>query len=290
MKYTFFIIISVLLACTNEPKTIAKNQSAESPVTPTTIAQHTQKDTIPIISKAKQKTQNKPQKTILQANSKWPIPQELEYEHLVPSTYCQTKYLCIKNKYFPIAWSASGLLAYLVERPPVNIGTTFTLFIQDMDSDKVIFKKRWEEEATSIKELWKLKQIEIVKALENNGLKRSSNVHALKALPFTTRGNAYRFFIEAIPANRQIPFEEKVFVKATNLGSKQVYKNSYIHVFGITEQSKIIGVLKSPFEKRIAILKLNDVYQFEGDKELSIEFIGCDLVNDYSKKQGSKFN
>jgi len=207
------------------------------------------------------------------------LPQALDYDDLIPSNFCQTRSLCIKNKFFPIGWSKDGHFAYIKERPPVQVGIIYNFVIIDLVTDKKVVNERWVEEFETLSELWSSQKMKIQQLLQQHDVIPFSKTPQLISLPTKINGERYSTSISEAHDENQHLTRQKLYVKSKSLGKKKIYdykRKIDAGPFG-SFQSKVIGAYQSPYEDRITILKLNDIYVFEGDKELEIEFIGCYL-------------
>jgi hypothetical protein len=221
-----------------------------------------------------------PAETVKQAYS---VPAELKY-------YKQSdEYLF--QKFYPIGWSKDGKFAYVIEPADEAAGLYFfKLKVQNMISDKDVYT--WEPEddpeTGSVKQMWKDNQMTFATNLNEHKIIPQSDIKLL-GTEFSTEDGKFKVTIEnTMETDPDFGFEvvktTNIYIKSAELGTKKIYsytENDYNQCLGRIVQ----GVIKSPYEKRIAVLVKEELRGYEGPPNVVKEFlVGADLERNFKKK------
>ena len=220
--------------------------------------------------------------TVKQAYS---APAELQY-YKASNEY-------IFQKFYPIGWSKDGKFAYVIEPADEAAGLYFfKLRIQSMISDKIVYE--WEldpdegVETGSVKQMWKENQMTFAAALNEHKIIPQKDIKLL-GTEFNTEEGKFKVTIEnKMETDPDFGFEvvktTNIDIKASELGSKRIYsytENDYNQCLGRIVQ----GVIKSPYEKRVAVLVKEELRGYEGPPNVVREFlVGADLERSFKKK------
>jgi hypothetical protein len=233
------------------------------------------------------------------------VPRELKIERHVRQSF--PKYFGRNVRYpqltpqafYPIGWSKDGKFAYYYEPVDEACGCYFAnLVIQDMRTDKVVWEFEFNQDKLAdekgnmppednIRKLWnKNRKLFSEKLAENNIIASRFN---LLGPSFTAGGNGYtaktsvRIGPDADDV-RVTSFEVMLF--SPRLGAKKLHtvdytKDEYLN----TLDARIIGVLKSPYENRVAVVTIEVGRGWEGPPHNgNIVVAGADLMSGFVKK------
>ena len=228
----------------------------------------------------KSKDEPLPPETVKKA---YTVPAELKYYK------SSDEYLF--QKFYPIGWSKDGLFAYVIEPADEAAGLYFfKLIIQNMISDKEVY--RWEPEEDpekgSIKQMWKDYQMTFAAALNEHKIIPQNDIKLL-GTEFNTEDGKYKVTIEnQMETDPDFGFEvvksTNIDIKSSELGTKRIYsytEKDYNQCLGRIVQ----GVIKSPYEKRVAVLVKEELRGYEGPPNVVREFlVGADLERSFKKK------
>lgn len=214
-----------------------------------------------------------------------PVPQkDDEYNRLATLT----------ESFYPLGWSRDGKFAYFVEPPDEACGCYFSeLVIQDMRTDKVLWKKKYssedldEPDTMTLEKYWPTKQKEFeaklnfykIIPLKNAELLFPSINHEGDVLTPKMHVN--------IKTDDVYEVEGTATLKMTSAkkGSKtlyqQIYRKKDTNGFRAAEVS---GILKSPFEPRVAVIVAQTIRGWEGPPHvIELKIAGADLTTGFRK-------
>ena len=199
----------------------------------------------------------------------------------------------IFQKFYPIGWSKDGKFAYVIEPADEAAGLYFfKLRIQSMISDKILYE--WELdpdegiETGSVKQMWKENQMEFAAKLNEHKIIPQNDIKLL-GTEFNTEEGKFKVTIEnKMETDPDFGFEvvktTNIDIKASELGTKRIYsytEKDYNQCLGRIVQ----GVIKSPYEKRVAVLVKEELRGYEGPPNVVREFlVGADLERSFKKK------
>ncbi len=221
-----------------------------------------------------------PAETVKQAYS---APSELKY-------YKQSdEYLF--QKFYPIGWSKDGMFAYVIEPADEAAGLYFfKLIIQNMISDKEVY--RWEPEEDpekgSVRQMWKDYNMTFAEKLNEYKIIPQKDFKLL-GTEFNTEDGRFKVTIEnKMETDPDFGFEvvktTNIYLKSSELGTKRIdsyTENDYNLCLGRIVQ----GVIKSPYEKRVAVLVKEELRGYEGPPNVvKTKLVGADLERSFKKK------
>lgn len=234
-------------------------------------------------------------------------PTEVAIAGLVRQTF--PKFYARGNRYpqlvpegfFPIGWSEDGKFAYYSEPVDEACGCYFGyLAIQDLRTDKIVWEFRYDqsdemEPATgkmlgpgNIRELWAKNEKLFSEKLAENGIIASRSVIIGKT--FTAAGNSYS--AKSVKKMGKNPDDDwarvdifELAVSSPKLGSKSVYKADYSdQEYWFMLDAGLIGVIKSPYENRVALIAIEAMKGYEGPPHTGqIRVVGADLTSGFKK-------
>jgi len=208
----------------------------------------------------------------------------------------------VPEQFFPIGWSKDGKFAYYVEPVDEACGCYFAnLFIQDMRTDKVLWEFKYSQDddidpktgdmlgQSDIRKLWAKNQKLFSDKLSENGIVASRATLLGKA--FTVGGRSYT--AKAITKMGKNPdyggerVDRLTFtLSSPRLGTKTLYTADHSkEEYWFTLDAGVIGVIKSPFEDRVAVVGMEVNRGWEGPPHNGDVLIaGADLTSGFVKK------
>lgn len=220
-----------------------------------------------------------PAETVVQA---YKAPSELKY--------FKSSDEYIYEKFYPIGWSKDGHFAYVVEPPDEAAGLYFfKLVIRNMISDKDVYVWEPEDEleSGSVKEIWKEYNMTFAAKLNEYKIIPQNDIKLL-GTEFQQDGNKYKVIIEnKMETDPDFGFEvvktTNISIKSPELGSKQIYSYTE-NDYNICLSRMIQGVIKSPYENRIAVFVRAEERGYEGPPNVIKSFlVGSDLERSFKK-------
>lgn len=284
-------IVATLWGCggqgNNQAQNGAEQGGASQTQTPASENAASNSDAIDQVVKQQEQSPNQdvndeplPAETVKEAYS---VPSELKYYK--PSD----EYLF--QKFYPIGWSKDGKFAYVIEPADEAAGLYFfKLKIQNMISDKDAYLWEPEEdpETGSIRQMWKDNQMTFANKLNEHKIIPQKDIKLLDT-EFSTEDGKFKVTIEnTMETDPDFGFEvvktTNIYIKSSELGAKKIYsytEKDYNQCLGRIVQ----GVIKSPYEKRIAVLVKEELRGYEGPPNVVKEFlVGADLERNFKKK------
>lgn len=219
------------------------------------------------------------------------LPQEIKYygevqenDHNAPDFY-------IPTKFFPIGWSEDGKLAYIIEPADEACGCYFfSIIIQDMNRDKIIWQWNLNEEIEghqdSLESIWKKNHKMFTDTLKNHFIHQNKNITIKKGKKYSYSKNSFNIkVIQKREAREDNYFNaityEKIIVEKNNNSSKRVYEKS-TKEFSLSLSADVVGHIKSPYENRIALIYKKEIRGYEGPPNvIGFKLIGCDLETNF---------
>jgi len=241
------------------------------------------------------------------AQTTYSVPKKLSLSAVVRRTFPQ--YFgrgyrfpqLITEGFFPIGWSRDGKFAYYTEPVDEACGCYYAnLVIQDLRTDKVIWEFKYNQDdgrdnetnkmppEDNIQKLWRKNQKLFSEKLAASGIQASNFVLLGKA--FTSEGRTFTAKA-AITTGKNPDGDDlrvnkiNLMLSSPNLGSKQVdsadySKEEYWFMLG----AGVVGVLKSPFENRVALVMIEVMRGYEGPPNSGdIRIVGADLDRGFIK-------
>ena len=239
-------------------------------------------------------------KNSCQHKQSYTIPKSISLDKLYINhnpAISHSPYGYVSDSFYPIGWSLSGIyFAYIIESHPGAAsppeGYNFQMFIKDATNDSIAWNwslknesqfNNYDHRIVYIEEIWaKYKKI-FSKSLRNYDIIQLWNNNLLIKLPATINQIRYdakvakTMGISTLTNSPEIK-AEKVIFSMNGLGNKTVFNRKY-EKFGI-RNSSVVGLILSPFSRKSVLLKITESRGWEGPPhKLSIELIGCDLIN-----------
>ncbi|MEO6050836.1 MAG: hypothetical protein ABIP78_05830 [Pyrinomonadaceae bacterium] len=236
------------------------------------------------------------------------VPREVPIERLVRQSF--PKFYDRSNRYpalapetfFPIGWAKDGKFAYYYEPVDEACGCYYArLVIQNLRTDKVLWEFKYDQGdeddpktgkrlgQSNIRELWKKNQKLFSEKLAENGIVASRMVMLGKT--FTAAGRSYTAKSSKKMGENADGGEIRVnlytvSLTSTKLGTKTVFtsedhtKDDYWFML----DAGLIGVIKSPYENRVALIAIEAMKGYEGPPHTGgVRIVGADLVSGFGK-------
>ena len=224
----------------------------------------------------------------------YPLPQALNFYGKAQHEDYHAANFYLVSQFRPIGWSKDGKLAYVVEPADQACGCYFfKIEVQDMVEDQVLWEWEYssEEEGSpyqNLEEVWKGEYEKFKTVLNQQGILPLEKVDYQPGFKFSHADKSYRILLDLKQKKADWNYfdaitEESIKVESKGEGIKQVYSHSAME-FSLLMDANIAGVLKSPFEDRIAIVYRLENRGYEGPPNvLDCRLIGCDLGNGFKK-------
>ncbi len=202
--------------------------------------------------------------------------------------------------FYPVGWSRDGKLAYYIEPVDEACGCYFgELIIQDLRTDKVLwhFKNDPQERVDAqgapidddLRKLWKRNEKVFTQKLREHNIQPVARF-ALMPATFRSAGKAYTAKVVVVKANdddglnrlRRVTLE----LHSPTLGKKSLFTSAYKgdEMWVSPLDAAVAGVLKSPFENRVAVVMIKVQRGYEGPPHtVEAQIVGADLVTGFRK-------
>jgi len=204
----------------------------------------------------------------------------------------------IAEAFYPIGFSKSGKFAYYVEPVDEACGCYFAeLVIQDLRTDKVLWKHEYESEPTDVIE-GKLTPLPTIKEhwSKNKAMfSRKLAEHGIVAQDQFTLEESIKYRSDLFTPKLDLKIEkEDVYSVDGNLnllmvsqekGSKSIYRRKYrADDYSGFRTAEVSGVLKSPFGSESAVVLVELIRGWEGPPNVTeIKIVGADLTTRFRK-------
>jgi hypothetical protein len=224
-----------------------------------------------------------------------PINQKVEIVPEMLGLLCQNKYGCLEEVIYPIGWSEDGKFAYLIEGAYEAVNNySLQLFIQDMKTDKIIAEKLWkasdqpgwsESKDYDFGMAWKSQSSVFSKLLEENQIRSGDGIR-FYPLPYQFDGQRYQFkngdkMVPSDYTGDEVVGEHELLAIAPGLGQKSLGKQTF-GKYDMVQQTHALGLFKSPFEDRVAVLDGAEYRGYEGPPNvLRFKLMGCKLKDGF---------
>lgn len=231
------------------------------------------------------------------------VPREVPIDRLVRQNFREYfgrdyRYpALVAETFFPIGWSKDGKFAYYTEPVDEACGCYYAkLVIQELRIDKVIWKFDYEQggqdennrstEPGNIRELWKKNQRLFSEKLAENGIVASRS--AMLGKTFKVGGKSYTAkLVEKLGKNPEEDYR-RVNYYTVSLISPRLSKKLFTSEDHTKEEywfmlnAGLIGVLKSPYENRVAVIAVEVKRGYEGPPHTGdIQIVGADLTSGF---------
>lgn len=200
--------------------------------------------------------------------------------------------------FYPIGWSKDGKFAYFTEPADEACGCYFAnLIIQDMRTDKIVWSDIYNGDAErqtndmaetfTINTYWKKNQEKFSRKLAQYGIIAQKDF-TLNYSSLKSRNDVFTPMLEVANMKNEsddftIGGDVTLNMKSNKKGSKILYKK----VFQPKEYSgfqgaEIGGILKSPYESRVAVIVVESYRGYEGPPSITRKkIVGSDLTTGF---------
>jgi hypothetical protein len=282
------LIIATLFGCNNQSSNATDSGGN---TTPSTESEPPSQQQTEMLDKVVEQQEEQPEQK--EDVDKDPLP--AEYVKQAYTAPAELKYYnksdeYLFQKFYPIGWSKNGLFAYVIEPADEAAGQYFfKLVIKNMISDKEVYV--WEPddelENGSVKQMWKDYNMTFAEKLNEYKIIPQKDIKLL-GTEFTTDNGKYKVTIEnKMETDPDYGFEvvktTNIHIKSQELGSKQIY--SYTEKDFNPCLGRIVqGVIKSPYENRVAVFVREELRGYEGPPNVIQQFlVGADLERSFKK-------
>lgn len=225
------------------------------------------------------------------------IPMAADFVDAIPkdSSICNTKYGCLHQALIPIGWSEDGKFAYLLEHANEAVDNLqLDFIIQDMETDELVVKESWKaEDQPDYKEegqyttsmVWEQEWDHYQEVLDYHAIEQGKGT-ALYELPYVYRGGVCSFTKENTMTisdytGNEVIKAHKLYAVRTDGASKRIRSATY-NKYELMLQTTVLGVFRSPYEARIAVLEGEEQRGYEGPPNvLRLQLVGCHLEEGY---------
>lgn len=206
----------------------------------------------------------------------------------------------LSAKFYPIGFSRDGKFAYVKEPVDEACGCYFAnIVIQDLRTDKILWELDFDQ-GKLMDEKGKMPPVDTLPRLWRNRSKLiNAKLREHKIIPgsFTMLSTAFESGGSSFAINSTSERKDDedgnsritratVSISSSVLGSKSVFSADYDKdLFMNPLDAGVIGAIKNPFEKRIAILFIQVARGYEGPPHTTgIKIVGSDLTSGFIKK------
>lgn len=207
----------------------------------------------------------------------WKLPKEIVYYD--EKEVNEEPYYTVTTSFHPIGWSKDGKFAYAQFHDSYVDGLTIDVIIQDMTTDKVIWKKErynLEGEDLDYVGLWNKVKSSTEKMLATYDILLDQKIDYRKDSWHRINGQAYKF---ALTLDKKIQID----CRAKGLGEKTIFKQAISEEdFEYSEMgASVRGIIKSPYEDRVLVLYLISEKGFEFARDEYFALVGCHLTKGF---------
>lgn len=294
--YALFIagLLAIISACTSSSSSDAATDTASAPEstqqeTTTTTTSVDEYATTPTAAAPTTQAQTKAVAT-WNANTIMASKVALTKEQM--GRLCTNQYGCVQSSLYPLGWSEDGKFAYLREAANEAIeDLQLTLVIQDMASDEVLAEEtfkaseqpdfREEKGAYTLATVWEQVWPGFEKALEQHNIQAGTDGE-LSTLPYSTDGELYDFRAnnetkENMLFGIQVVDRHELVAVCPNVGQKRILNHQFGR-YDLALETQALGVFRSPFEARVAVVNAWEKRGYEGPPNvLNFMLVGCKL-------------
>lgn len=197
----------------------------------------------------------------------------------------------LREKFYPIGWSKDGKFAYLTEPPDEACGCYFVeIYIVDLQTDKVLWSEKYNSEGDkkpdTLKGYWQKNQRKLSQKLNQYKIISSKSFSHLQT-SFKSKSDSFKvdLFSDVKLGDDAYSSEGKVEIKliSSQKGEKTLYQEVYQgeNYKGVMD-AEVGGVLRSPFEDRIAVILSQTQRGWEGPPHITrISIVGADLTKGF---------
>lgn len=229
-------------------------------------------------------------------NFKYKVPKLLDLNGLGnPPEPDENGYVPIlTGNFYPIGFSKNGKFAYYVEPPDEACGCYIAeLIIQDLRTDKILWEYRYMDDQAdapgdeTLETHWKKNEKKFSEQLNKYGIEHQEQF--VQHNPSISFGND--IFAPELDVNIETDggFEVDgtvtLWLKSKKKGKKIIYEKTYNpkDTNGF-RNADVSGVLKSPFESRVAVIIVEEQRGWEGPPNTAqVRIVGSDLTSGFKK-------
>ncbi|HRH42779.1 MAG TPA: hypothetical protein PKY82_14210 [Pyrinomonadaceae bacterium] len=192
----------------------------------------------------------------------------------------------MKEYFYPLGWSKDGKFAYYLEPPDEACGCYFgEIYIVDLKTDKILWSKKYEgqmDKPEDLKSTWKKFQKLFSQKLNQYGIVAAKNF-TLLGENFEANGDSFKIDYFADVNLDEDPYNSKGSIAVKMVSATKGKKTLYQKTFKGENNAGILasslgGVLKSPFESRVAVIRVDTQRGWEGPPHVTkISVVGADL-------------
>ena len=224
-----------------------------------------------------------------QSNPIYTAPSRLRLKGDFKTVKEEENAVLLREKFYPIGWSADGKIAFYVEPPDEACGCYFAhLVIQDLRTDKIIWERKYqgnEEKEETLQTYWKKNQKEFSRKLAQYGIVAQKR--------FNVQNSAFKYQKDALTPeltdNTKMDDDLRVTgnvvlqLISKEKGRKTIYEKKFDpQEYGGFLGAELSGSLLSPFESRAAIIMVETYRGWEGPPHITkIRIVGATLTTDF---------
>lgn len=205
----------------------------------------------------------------------------------------------IPETFFPVGWSKDGKFAYYYEPVDDACGCYFAhLVIQDMRTDKVLWEFKYNQDDDrdpntgdmkgegDIRKLWQKNQ-----KLFSDKLREHAIIAGTSVLLGKTFSAGRSFTAKAVKTMGKDEYYDQLVKKlafvltSKGIGTKTLYIADYSkEEYSGMLDAGVVGVIKSPYENRIAVIGMEVNRGWEGPPHTGdVRIVGADLISGFGK-------
>jgi hypothetical protein len=184
------------------------------------------------------------------------------------------------DQFYPIGWSTDGKFAYAEETAQEACCNEINIYIQDMNSDSILWKwtyERGDEDTSKFEKIWKDSSALFTENL-NKYRVMPVVLSGLEKFPVKTDSTEYSFGIsnktlKSPDFGMTMLDESTISLLINGIEKKKIFSKKYAepvsaegsaYMISMTISDKIPGYLKSPYENRIALFYMTEQRGYEG--------------------------
>jgi len=210
------------------------------------------------------------------------VPNDYQIPNELP--YLNTKNDLILERIYPIGWSKGGNFAYISLPPDEACGCLFfDVLIIDMKTDKILWHLEYNDEGSgdNLNSAWWKHKNQIISKLKEFSIIPQQRM-VLQNFPFQNESFTFKKDLKVeYQTDPDFGFDVikkiKLSIERSDKTTKQI-----VHFvekeYPMSLRADVLGLLKSPFENRVAILMMSEQRGYEGPPNtVHLQFAGCDL-------------
>lgn len=224
-------------------------------------------------------------------HAEYALPQELLYTWKREKGYIVPLY----PRFFPIGWSANGKFAAVeITESDTEEGFFFSIYIQDMVSDKIVWKWGFHgmpedgyssnpDSKKDFERVWNKNKDLLFQQLNAFQIDPVT-ISNLEKFPIQFGGNQISFSVNNTTFYSQdysvnMIQSASVYCFLNGNQNKRVFNRKY-EQYSNPLSNNLLGFIRNPKENRVLLILLTEFRGWEGiPTEMNIDLIGCDLNN-----------